>query len=73
MGMLIPRQNSGLFQLILCPPALLGLAFMDIPHPPPSSTIILGLLIAVMNAALYAAIGGRIGAAATNQKASGPD
>jgi len=55
LGMLIPRYGPlQVLQLILCPSALLGLALMDVPHPSLSSTVVLGLLIAVMNSALYA-------------------
>lgn len=69
-GMLMPRQTYGLLQLTFCPSSLLGLALIDIPHPPPSWTVIFGLLIAVMNSALYAAAGGRIGAAVLKSKAA---
>jgi hypothetical protein len=67
-GMLLPSQPYGLFQLILCPSALVGLAVMDFRHPPMSAVVVLGAVIAVMNSALYAAIGGRIGAAMLKAK-----
>jgi hypothetical protein len=65
-GMLMP--GYGPLQLFLCPPVLLGLALMDVPHPSVSSIFILGLLMALMNSALYAAVGSRIGAAALKSK-----
>jgi hypothetical protein len=68
-GMLLPPQPYGPFQLILCPSALLGLIVMDFRHPPMSAIVVLGSVIAVMNSALYAAIGGRIGAAVLKSKA----
>jgi hypothetical protein len=68
-GMLIPPPY-GLVQLILCPSALLGLFLMDFPHPSLNSVFVLGLFIAVMNAALYAAVGGRIGAAVLKSRAA---
>lgn len=67
-GMLMPRQTYGLLQLILCPSALLALILIDIPHPPASWVVVFGLLIAVMNSALYAAVGGRVGAALVKSK-----
>jgi hypothetical protein len=48
-------------RMILCPATLLGLVFIDIPDPSHSSLLAGGLLAAIANLALYAAIGRRVG------------
>jgi hypothetical protein len=55
------RPELGWLLVILCPSSLLQIVFIDIPHPSSSSVMQLGILIALMNSALYAAIGGRVG------------
>lgn len=52
----------GILILVLCPPALLEGIFLDVPHPSVAWLIGAWILTALMNSALYAAIGGRIGA-----------
>jgi hypothetical protein len=47
--------------LILCPSYLANIVFIDMPHPPLSMLVEVGLITAVMNTAFYAAIGGRVG------------
>src|SRR5262245_22016687 len=54
-GRFMPR-DSWLLRLILCPSALLEVVFIDVPHPPTNLVIVMSLLTAVMNSALYAAI-----------------
>jgi DNA-directed RNA polymerase subunit RPC12/RpoP len=52
----------GILILVLCPPSMLQIIFIDIPHPPVSWLAVVWILTALMNSALYAAIGGRVGA-----------
>jgi hypothetical protein len=64
---LVSRSNQAYSWLwavlmLLCPPSLLQVVFIDIPRPPLSWVIAVGLLTAMMNSGLYAAIGGRVGA-----------
>lgn len=67
-GMLMPR--FGPIQFLFCPPSILGLAVMDVPHPSVNSISVLGLFMALMNSALYAAVGSRIGTAALKSRAA---
>jgi hypothetical protein len=45
----MPAQRHELLQLVLCPSALV---VIDFPHPSLSTTVVLGLPIAVMNSGL---------------------
>ena len=58
---ILPPPWVALPALILCPSYPANIVFIDIPHAPLSMLVEVGLITAVMNSALYAAIGGRVG------------